>query len=243
MEIRNNNANLNFGRLITTLPAEKLLKKADRAVKATKATYLDINIPDGHNIPLWSVLSKSVSDRQILNKNDIVVDLVKDSKKLVSIKTFDSKGFPHKEWQVNPYPVTGSLKEVAGTNAVITGNANNGVIYGKSDFFDAIDSAEFDVEFLNELDRAAAPKIKIKRNDRPKDEVKHAQKVLKRKESLCLRIIPHMQRPFVNLKNMLSRKLKNTLQPERVKATVSSEKLPRKIKKAVKRLNADRQDS
>lgn len=238
MEIRNNSRNLYFGSLITTYPAEKLLKKADKAVKASKAVYLDVNIPEGHNIPLWSVLSKVVGERQAANKNNIVIDVTKGEHNLLSIKTYDSKGFKHKEWIANPYPVTGSMREVFGDSVVIYGNPDSSVLYGKSKFFDAVDSAEFDVDSLKAADIAAAGEIKTSIKTLPKDEVKHSEKVLKRKESFYKRIIPHVQRPFAGLKKMITGKLQRALrESDKSSDVVSSQKLPRKMKKAARRLN------
>lgn len=237
MKIRNNNANLHFGSLITTISAEKLLKKADRAVKASNAVYLDVNIPEGHSIPLWSVLSEVIVKRQAANKNNIVIDVPKGTKKLLSIKTFDSKGFKHKEWTVDPYPVTGSMREVFGDGVTIYGSPDSSVLYGKSKFFDAIDSAEFDADTLNELDKASTGEVKTSLKTLPKDEVKHSQKMLKRKESLYKKIIPHVQRPFVGLKNLILGKLKKSATLQQDSVVHTAEKLPRKQKKAAKKSN------
>lgn len=238
MEIRNNSANLNFGSVFTTVPAEKLLKKADKAVKATKVTYLDVNIPEGHRIPLWSVLSKGLIERQAANRNNIVIDIAKGNCRNLLIKTFDSKGFKHKEWTVSPYPVTGNLQELFGSDVVILGKSKNTVVYGKSKFFDVIDSAECDVDSLNALDRASLGEVKTSLKTLPKDEFKHAQNVIKRKESLYRRIVPHIQRPFANLKKMLSINLKHKAAGDIVNIGGENKKLPRKLKKAAKKLNS-----
>lgn len=233
MKIQNQNCNTHFTQLITTSTAEKLLKKADRAVKATNAEYLDINIPDGHRRPLWSVLSGYVKERQALNKNNIIIDTVEDKNGMLSVKTCDSKGFKHKEWTVNPYPVTGSLNEVVGSDTVICGKVNNTIIYGKSDFFDVIDSAEFDADYLSELDKAVTPKIKTSIKLLPKDKEKVAEKQQKKKESLYMKIIPHVQRPFLVIKQLL---LNSETRSKVVKIeSKKTEKLPRKMKKVYKK--------
>lgn len=241
MKIRNNNVNLNFGSVYTTVPAEKLLKKADKAVKATKATYVDINIPDGHRMPLWSVLSKVLIERQAANKNNIVIDIAEDNNRNLLIKTLDSKGFKHKEWTVSPYPVTGSLEELFDSEVVILGKSKSPVVYGKSNFFDVIDSAEFDVDSMNALDRTLSGEVKTSLKTLPKDELKQEQKVLKRKESLYRRIVPHLQRPFANLKKMLSQSLRHKTEHAVTKEHTDIEKLPRKMKKAAKKLHSTNQ--
>lgn len=232
MKINDSNRNLNFGRLITTIPAEKLLKRADKAVKASNAVYLDVNIPEGHRLPLWSVLSKLITERQAANKNNIVIDAADDVKNNLRIKTYDSKGFVHKEWQVNPYPVVGSMQEVLGSNGVIMGSSKGNTIYGKSRFFDAIDSAEFDADTLNSVDIAGKSKSKVSSKLLPKDEEKRRLRVLKRMESLYKRIVPHVQRPFINLRKMISESLRNE---GKAQPKARSEKLPRKLKKAAKK--------
>ena len=232
MRINDSNRNLNFGQLITTVPAEKLLKRADKAVKASAAVYLDVNIPEGHRLPLWSVLSKLVTERQAANKNHIVIDVADDIKNNLRIKTYDSKGFVHKEWQVNPYPVVGSVQEVIGNSGIIVGSSKGNTVYGKSRFFDAIDSAEFDADTLNSIDAANTRKAKVSLKLLPKDEEKRKLRVLKRMESLCKRIVPHVQRPFINLRKILAR---NADTVNVAAKSGRSEKLPRKLKKAAKK--------
>ena len=97
MEIKRNNSSQTFGALYVNSPeAAKLLKKADRVVKAARNTvYVDINIPQGHRIPLWSVLSEQVRKRQQNNHNNIIIDIIEKGKQLLSVNTLDSKGFLH----------------------------------------------------------------------------------------------------------------------------------------------------
>lgn len=51
MKIQNNYTQTNFGQLyIASIEAEKLLKKADRVIKANpNVTYINTNIPAGHS--------------------------------------------------------------------------------------------------------------------------------------------------------------------------------------------------
>ena len=72
MQIQKNN-NIHFGQVfVKSRNAEKLLRKADKAIKASTATFLDTNIPEGHKKPLWSVLSNLITKRQASNPNHIL---------------------------------------------------------------------------------------------------------------------------------------------------------------------------
>lgn len=82
--------------------AEKLLKKADRIVKASNAKFMDVNIPEGHKKPLWSVLSEHLTKRQKNNENDIIIDLYEKGKQLISVMIVDAKGEIRNKWVVNP---------------------------------------------------------------------------------------------------------------------------------------------
>ena len=78
MKIQNNTQNTSFGQLyVTSTEAQKLLRKADRAIKASNATFVNVNIPEGHKRPLWSVLSEQIHQRQQNNPNNIIIELAK----------------------------------------------------------------------------------------------------------------------------------------------------------------------
>ena len=84
MKIQNNYTQTNFGQLyIASIEAEKLLKKADRVIKANpNVTYINTNIPEGHSKPLWSVFSQAIKERQAQNPNNIIIELADKAKQL-----------------------------------------------------------------------------------------------------------------------------------------------------------------
>ena len=144
MKVQKYNSNPNFTSLyVNSKEAEKLLKKADRIVKASRdVVYLDINIPEGHRIPLWSVLSEQVQKRQQNNTNDIVIDVAEKGKSFLSVAAFDTNGFLQKKWVVNPMPVIGTMEQVMPQDTVHLGRRKSfsKVQYGRSPFFDVMDS-------------------------------------------------------------------------------------------------------
>ena len=94
MKIQNNYTQTNFGQLyIASIEAEKLLKKADRVIKANpNVTYINTNIPEGHSKPLWSVFSQAIKERQAQNPNNIIIELADKAKQLLSVKLLMKKG-------------------------------------------------------------------------------------------------------------------------------------------------------
>lgn len=110
MKIQNNYTQTNFGQLyIASIEAEKLLKKADRVIKANpNVTYINTNIPAGHSKPLWSVFSKAIQERQAKNSNNIIIELADKAKQLLSVKTLDEKGFTQSSYIVSPIPKFGT---------------------------------------------------------------------------------------------------------------------------------------
>ncbi len=239
MEIKRNNSSQTFGALYVNSPeAAKLLKKADRVVKAARNTvYVDINIPQGHRIPLWSVLSEHVRKRQQNNHNNIIIDIIEKGKQLLSVKTLDSKGFLHKQWVVNPMPVFGRYDEIFPAETIKLGRKSaSQTIYGRSAFFDVIDSAEADVEFLQNEEKLYAKDLKVSIKEFPKIRRKNKTRgkfihfLLKKKAN-----IPHVQRPFIKLKDMLfdfTRPVKSENPKPQPKL---KSKLPRHKKKELKK--------
>lgn len=63
---------------------------------------MDVNIPEGHKKPLWSVLSEHLTKRQKNNENDIIIDLYEKGKQLISVMIVDAKGEIRNKWVVNP---------------------------------------------------------------------------------------------------------------------------------------------
>lgn len=245
MEINTQQNRLYFGQIYTTAAADKLLKKADKAVKASReVTFVDVNIPDGHRIPLWSVLSEHIKKRQGDNPNNIVIDLLEDGKKLLSVKTCDAKGFVHKKWVVNPMPVIGTYSDLfPEAKLVSSGKSFSQNTYGRSAFFDVIDSAEVDVDMLKlEESLNSRPKhISIRELPRVKRENKTNGKILrnllKRQEKLN---VPHVQRPFLKLKDMVLGLLNSNADAIEGKAQPKvKNKLPRRLKKELKKNNSE----
>lgn len=246
MEIKSYNKSPAFTALyVNSRGAEKLLKKADRAVKASRdAIYLDMNIPEGHRLPLWSVLSEQIRLRQQHNKNDIVVDVFEKNKQLISIKTFDKKGFLQQSWIVNPMPAVGSMEEVMPAGTLIIGTKPSGQIkYGRSAFFDAMDSAEAAVDLLYSKDTAEfRPYIpshreqpKVRRRNKTAGQInRQEQKSAKKyQNSVCNR--RHVQRPFIVLKDLLIELLRSAKTQTKKLQPKSKAKLPRNLKKELKK--------
>lgn len=245
MEVRSCNNKINFGQVYTTSAAEKLLKKADKAIKASRdVNFVDINIPDGHRIPLWSVLSEEVKKRQSENNNNIIIDLLETGKKLLSVKTCDAKGFVHKKWLVNPMPVIGSYNDIFPETRIVSNSKSfSQNTYGCSKFFDVIDSAEADVdmlkieEMLNTKDKNISIRElpRVKRVNKTKG--KTLRNLLKRQEKLN---VPHVQRPFLKLKDMILGLQNNNTEAIHSKPQPKlKNKLPRRIKKELKKNNTE----
>lgn len=241
----NYNSNQSFsGVYVTSDEAVKLLRKADKAVKASDAIFVDVNIPEGHRRPLWSVLSEYIAKRQQNNNNNIIIDIVEKGKQLLSVKTLDAKGFVHKKWTVNPMPVIGKYNEIFPSDAVILGNKTyDKTLYGRSAFFDVIDNAEAEADMLMAKDLANSGDVKTrlrelprtKRTNRTKGKAKHI--ILKKAEAKKLKEanIKHVQRPFLMLKDMLF-SLEFSPMPKAAKAEPKNKiRVPRQIKKEMKK--------
>ena len=116
MQINNNNS-ISFKQVyIKSKDAEKLLKKADRAIKASNVTFLDTGIPEGHKKPLWSVLSNVLKLRQETNPNHILIDISDKSNQMLCVKTIDNKGFTTTKVDVSPMPEFGTKNELFPTS-------------------------------------------------------------------------------------------------------------------------------
>lgn len=194
MDIKKYNASPSFKRVyVVSHEAEKLLKKADRMVKASNAKFMDVNIPEGHKKPLWSVLSEHLTKRQKDNENDIIIDLYEKGKQLISVMIVDAKGEIRNKWVVNPKPVIGKFNEVFPPKDSLTYSAYRKSLdpkeYGKSEFFNIIDTAEVIVNSLHEkfLKSLPAQKTSIKTLPKPaKPKSKPEFNAFK----------PHIWRPF-----------------------------------------------
>lgn len=245
MEVHNSYNKINFGQVYTTAAAEKLLKKADKAVKASReVSFVDINIPDGHRIPLWSVLSEHIKNRQSDNRNNILIDIFKEGKNLLSVKSCDAKGFVHKKWVVNPMPVIGTYSDIFPEAKLVSSSKTLSLnTYGRSAFFDVIDSAEADVDMLKLEERLNSKdkQISIRELPRVKRENRTNGKtlryLLKRQEKLN---IPHVQRPFLKLKDMVLGLMNIKVDCIDTKPQPKlKNKLPRRIKKDLKKNNTE----
>jgi len=218
--------------------AESLLRKADRAIKASNATFVDVNIPEGHKKPLWSVLSNLLNIRQAHNPNNILIDISEKSKQFLTVKTLDNKGFVTSKIDVSPMPEYGSKNEFFPTSDLyrtyVQGLDNTK--YGRSNFFSVIDNAEYEADSLLEEQLKNKPEIKtsLKLISKPKSASRDASVILnpRRIEKSRLKIKEHVQRPFENLRRILA----SVQDRENVKmAPAEKERIPRRIKKEMKK--------
>lgn len=232
----NNNSSTTFTQIyIKSNEAQKLLKKADRAVKAIDAKFINTNIPSGHRKPLWSVLSKEIEKRQANNPNNIIIDLSNKAKQLLAIMTTDNKGFLVSKTEVCPLPIIGNKNDMFPTNDLYRRYCYSldQTVYGRSDFFDAIDNAEYEVDLLKMKQQAEAPEVQtsIRAHEKHPTPPKNP-KIIKnprRHEKARLKFKEHIQRPFEKLRTLIDfSQLDQTqkLQPK------NKEKLPRKLKKS-----------
>ncbi len=232
MEIQNNNCRTTFGNVyVTSKEAEKLLNKADRMMKAIpNVTYLNVNIPEGHSKPLWSVYSKLIKERQLKNPNNIIIDIANKAKQLLSVRILDAKGYTHNSYMVSAMPKIGSLNELAPTNDSYRTyyQSLDSKKYGTSEFLDVLDRAEYEADSLLE----AIPERKISRKELPKQKkAPNETKILKRQEKEKRKIVPHTQKPFEKLRKLLAPQEKPAKPAPKTK-----DKLPRKAKKEMKKL-------
>lgn len=233
MKIENRITTTNFGQIyIVSNEAHKLLRKADRAVKASNAEFINTNIPEGHKRPLWSVLSELIIKRQQNNPNNIIIDLADKAKQLLSVKTMDKKGYLISKYEVNPLPIEGNHNDIFPTNDLYKHyrQSLDPKLYGKSDLFDILDRAEYEVDKLLQKQLEETQQIKVSIRELPKisRREKHPEIILnpRRIEKARLKIIAHTQKPFENLNKMLNLSEKaEKLQPK------NKQKLPRKTKK------------
>lgn len=235
MKIQNNSTNTTFTQLyIKSNEAQKLLKKADKAVKASNAKFINTNIPSGHRKPLWSVLSQEIEKRQANNPNNIIIDISNKAKQMLAIITTDNKGFLVSKTEVCPLPQYGSKNDMFPTNDLYRRYCYSfdQTVYGRSDFFDAIDNAEYEVDLLKMKQQAEAPEVQTsiraheKHPTQPRD-----PKVIKnprRHEKARLKFKEHIQRPFEQLKSLIDLSKLDQVQKPQPK---HKEKLPRKLKK------------
>ena len=230
MKIQNNYTQTNFGQLyIASIEAEKLLKKADRVIKAKpNVTYINTNIPEGHSKPLWSVFSQAIKERQAQNPNNIIIELADKAKQLLSVKTLDEKGFTQSSYIVSPIPKFGTHNEMFPTDDMYRNyyHSFDTKRYGSSELLDVLDRAEFEVDLMNSSIQKnktkSEPLLKAKTRNYTAGQIKNPRRIEKAKQKKKL----HTLRPFEKLKSMLL--------PEQSseKLTKSGkEKLPRKLKK------------
>lgn len=239
MKIQNTNQKTNFGQLyIVSNEAQKLLKKADRAIKASDAKFINTNIPEGHKRPLWSVLSEDITQRQSENPNNIIIDLANKTKQLLSVKIIDKQGYTINKYEVNPFPTLGNHNKIFPTNDLYKYyyHSLDQKIYGKSDLYDVMDRAEFEVDLLYKKQLEEMPEIQISIRELPKNNKKEKNSPTiilnpKRLEKSRKKIISHTQKPFENLKDMLNLSDK----PDKLKPK-NKEKLPRKKKKELNKI-------
>ncbi len=239
MKIQNNTQNTSFGQLyVTSTEAQKLLRKADRAIKASNATFVNVNIPEGHKRPLWSVLSEQIHQRQQNNPNNIIIELANKAKQILSVRTLDRQGFTVSKYEVNPLPQYGSHNDIFPTDDLYKRyyHSFDSKLYGRSDLYDVLDRAEYEVDMLHQKQLSEMGDIKISLKEGAKNNRKERQAGVilnpKRIEKARRKIILHVQRPFEDLKTMLS------LEPQNIKLEAKNkEKLPRKKKKILNKLS------
>lgn len=238
MQIQSYSSNVNFGQVyVNSTEAQKLLRKADRIIKANyKTDYINTNIPEGHKKPLWSVLSKHMQERQAKNPNNILIDIADKAKQLLSIRTIDSQGNTITRRTVSPIPKFGTHNEIMPKDDYYQSyyHSFDKKRYGQSDFLDILDKAEYEVDMLyqKQLEEISNPKISIRELPRTVNKQKEAASArnMRRLEKAKSKLQLHIQRPFENLKSMLAPEPQNTkLKPK------NKERLPRRIKKEAKR--------
>lgn len=230
MRIQNNYTQTNFGQLyITSIEAEKLLKKADRIIKANpNVNYINTNIPEGHSKPLWSVFSQAIKERQAKNPNNIIIELADKAKQLLSVKTLDEKGYTQSSYTVSPIPKFGTHNEMFPTDDMYRNyyNSFDTKRYGSSELLDVLDRAEFEVDLMNSSIQKNKTKLeplpKKKNRTKTAGQIKNPRRIEKARR----RVILHTQRPFEKLKSMLL-----TEQAHEKLTKSNKEKLPRKLKK------------
>lgn len=238
MKIQNNKPATSFTQLyINSKEAQKLLKKADRAVKASNAKYINTNIPKGHKRPLWSVLSEHVTKRQADNPNNIIIDISNKAKQLLAVITLDNKGYLINKTEVCPLPRFGNKNDMFETDDMYKRYCYSldRTLYGRSDFFEAVDRAEFEVNSLYRKQLSETPEIQtsIRTHEKQPADSKNPGiiKNPRRHEKAKFKFVAHIQRPFENIKEIIDvSKLDNPpakakLQPKH------KEKIPRKLKK------------
>lgn len=239
MQIQQNHNNISFKQVfVKSKDAEKLLKKADRAIKASNVTFLDAGIPEGHKKPLWSVLQNVLQHRQASNPNHIIIEVSDKSNQLLCVKTLDNKGFTTTKIDVSPMPEFGTKNELFPTSDMkrtFWQNRDTN-IYGKSNFFNVMDIAEYEADMLLEeqlkysTTKSLSLKMRPKENHKPKD----ASLILnpKRIEKARMKIVEHAQKPFENFKKLLREAIKNE---STEKNLPKKTRLPRTLKKELKK--------
>ena len=238
MQIQKNN-NIHFGQVfVKSRNAEKLLRKADKAIKASTATFLDTNIPEGHKKPLWSVLSNLITKRQASNPNHILIDISEKSNQMLCVKTLDNKGFVTTKIDVSPMPEYGTKNDFFPTKDLlkIHRQSMDTTQYGRSNFFNVIDNAEFEADTLLEEQIRTRPEAKTHLRLLPKQtKEKHAPTTIlnpKRLEKAKLKIVEHVQKPFEDYKKLLY----SAIEKEQNKLTTSEKtRIPRSMKKKMKK--------
>lgn len=239
MKIQNNNNNVYFGQVfVKSKDAEKLLKKADRAIKASSATFTDTNIPEGHKKPLWSVLSNFLHLRQASNPNHILIDVSDKSNQMLCVKTLDNRGFVTTKVDVSPMPEYGTKNDFFPTSDMYRSyvQSMDSTQYGRSKFFNVIDNAEYEADMLLEeqIKNKPAQKFSLKILPKPKKE-KHDMTVVlnpKRIEKSKMKIIEHVQRPFEDFKQLLNKVVQH--EDKKLKPS-TKERMPRNLKKEIKK--------
>lgn len=230
MKIQNNLHSQSFGQLyVTSNEAQKLLKKADRIIKANpNVTYINTNIPEGHSKPLWSVFSQAISERQAKNPNNIIIELADKAKQLLTVKTMDAKGFTQNSYTVSPLPRFGTHNDMFPTNDSYRTyyHSFDTKRYGSSDLLDILDKAELEVDNLHSALQGQnvkpEPLPKLKRRENTPGQILNPRRIEKARRKIVL----HAQKPFENLKSML------LPEPTVEKLGKSNKvKLPRKLKK------------
>jgi len=240
MQINNNNS-ISFKQVyIKSKDAEKLLKKADRAIKASNVTFLDTGIPEGHKKPLWSVLSNVLKLRQETNPNHILIDISDKSNQMLCVKTIDNKGFTTTKVDVSPMPEFGTKNELFPTSNLKSKfyQSLDTNIYGKSNFFNVIEVAEYEADMLLEeqLKYKQIKSLSLKIRPKEKHKKKDASVIInpKRIEKARMKIVEHAQKPFENFKKLLRSAIKDE---KTGKELPQKTRLPRALKKEFKKRN------
>lgn len=238
MRLENSTIHPSFKRFIYTPDADKLLIRGDKIIKSLKDDFVKerfltvCDIP-GHKRPLWSVIKEYLSKTQKNNENHIIIDMVqKGRKKLINIMTMDSKGYRHSERTVSPFIEKGTKEELFG-NALNTHDQFSNLniflgkhkkIYAKSEVFDAINTAQTEVEELAARDKEAVkfldiPEFKIK-----KEKKSRQKKVTKSEDAQTIK------EKYV-FERSIRKKAKKAEHVKPEKSTVA--RIPRKLKKSL----------